>query len=93
MRAALHYVCIAYDMLSCYLELFHSGFDLGVAHVLLAHQVVVYPGLCVAHNEEGPAHLTHLHLFLLGCKALDGLDRKYKHYVIWTVIGRVGCNK
>lgn len=59
---------------SCHLELLYSGFDLGVAHVLLPHQVVVHSGLCIAHNEEGPTHLTHFHLFLLGSKALNGLD-------------------
>ena len=58
----------------CYLELLYGGFDFGVAHVLLAHQVVVHSRLCIAHDEEGPTHLTHLHLFLLGCEALDGLQ-------------------
>jgi len=56
-----------------YLELLHSGLDLSVAHVLLAHQVVVHAGLSVAHDEEGAAHLAHLHLLLLRGKALDGL--------------------
>jgi hypothetical protein len=42
--------------------------------VLLAHQVVIHPGLGVSHNEKRPAHLTHLHLFLLGRKGLNRLE-------------------
>lgn len=60
--------------LRTYLELLHGGLDLGVAHVLLAHQVVIHPGLGISHNEERPAHLTHLHLFLLGRKGLNRLE-------------------
>lgn len=37
-----------------------------VADVLLAHQVVVNARLCVSDDQEGAAHLTHLHLLLLG---------------------------
>ena len=58
------------------LELLHSGLDLGVAHVLLPHQVVVHTRLGVTHDEESAAHLANLHLLLLGRKALNCLEHK-----------------
>lgn len=62
---------------SFYLELLHGGFDLGITHVLFAHQVVIHTRLCVTDNEKGPTHLAHLHLFLLSSKALNSLHKKH----------------
>ena len=36
--------------------------DLGISHVLLAQEVLVHPLLDVAHHQQGPAHLAHLHV-------------------------------
>lgn len=63
-------------MIFFYLQLLYGGFDLGVTHVLLAHQVVIHTRLRVADDEECPTHLAHFHLFLLSSKTLDCLHKK-----------------
>lgn len=72
---------------SFYLQLLHGGFDLGITHVLFAHQVVIHTRLCVTDNEKGPTHLAHLHLFLLSSKALNSLQKKaHVKYTADTVL-------
>lgn len=64
----------AFSLLLLFLSLFlaptHNllnGFlELGVAHVLLAHEMVVDALLCIANDEEGSTDVAHFHLLLLG---------------------------
>ena len=47
-----------------YLSLINICSNASIAHVLLARVVVIYSLLHISHNQQSPAYLTNLHLFV-----------------------------
>ena len=59
-------VCASYSSTTFTdLELLDGVAHFAVAHVLLAHEVLLDPLLCVTHDQEGAADVAHLHLLRL----------------------------